>query len=117
MKPEDRRDDIVELLMDQGSATLEELVEKFAVSKMTIYRDLDFLENDGLLRKVRGGATIEASGQFESDFRYRTRLATDEKCSITQRAAQFIVPGTSVLIDDGSTSQTIVPWLLKKKPL
>lgn len=117
VKSRDRRDDIVELLIEQGSATLDELADQFGVSKMTIHRDLDFLEDDGLLRKVRGGATIEASGQFESDFRYRARLATDEKSSVTERAAQLIEPGTSVLIDDGSTSQTMIPYLLKRKPL
>lgn len=117
MKREDRQDGIVELLIEQGSAGLEELAQNFSVSKMTIHRDLDELEAEGLLRKVRGGATIESSGQFESDFRYRARLAFDEKSRITRRAADFIEPGTSVMIDDGSTSQTIVPHLLKKKPL
>lgn len=117
MKPEDRRDDIVEMLMEQGSATLEELAGRFSVSRMTIHRDLDDLEAEGLLRKVRGGATIESSGQFESDFRYRTRLAAEEKSRITRRAADFITPGTSIMIDDGSTSRTIVPYLLDKRPL
>jgi len=117
MRPEDRRDDIIEFLIDKGSATVEELADKFSVSKMTIHRDLDFLEDDGLLRKMRGGATIEASGQFESDFRYRVRIATDEKREIAERAAQFVEPGTSVMIDDGSTSLYLIPYLLKKTPL
>ncbi|MCH8532561.1 MAG: DeoR/GlpR family DNA-binding transcription regulator [Saccharospirillum sp.] len=117
MKPEDRRAEIVEFLISQGSASLDELAERFSVSKMTIHRDLDFLESDGLLRKLRGGASIESSGQFESDFRYRAQLSAQEKASITRRAAQFIEPGTSVMIDDGTTSQTIVPWLIEKKPL
>lgn len=117
MKPEDRRTQIVEMLLEQGAASLEELASRFTVSKMTIHRDLDFLENDGLLRKVRGGASIESSGEFESDFRYRTRLSRREKSSITRRAATFIEPGTSVMIDDGTTSETIVPWLLEKTPL
>ncbi|MCH8551882.1 MAG: DeoR/GlpR family DNA-binding transcription regulator [Natronospirillum sp.] len=117
MRPEDRRDDIVEFLIEKGSASVDVLADKFGVSKMTIHRDLDFLEDDGLLRKVRGGASIEASGQFESDFRYRARVATDEKREIAQRAAGFIEPGTSVMIDDGSTSLATIPYLLKKVPL
>ena len=117
MRPEERRHGIVELLVEEGSATLESLAHRFAVSKMTIHRDLDDLEADGLLRKIRGGATIESSGQFESDFRYRARIAADEKRRIARRAAEFIEPGTSVMIDDGSTSQTIVPFLIEKRPL
>lgn len=117
MKPEDRRHEIVELLVEEGSATLEALARRFEVSHMTIHRDLDELENEGLLRKVRGGATIEASGQFESDFRYRARSAADEKRRIARRAAEFVEPGMSVMIDDGSTSQNLVPFLIDKRPL
>jgi DeoR/GlpR family transcriptional regulator of sugar metabolism len=117
MKPEDRQRDIVELLVETGSASLEELARRFGVSRMTIHRDLDELEKEGLLRKVRGGATIEASGQFESDFRYRARQAAEEKRQIARRAAEFIEPGMSVMIDDGSTSQNLVPFLVNKRPL
>lgn len=117
MKPDDRRHEIIELLVDIGSVTLEELSQRFDVSRMTIHRDLAELEEEGLLRKVRGGATIEASGQFESDFRYRARLAAEEKRRIAERAAAFLTPGTSVIIDDGSTSQMLLPALLEKRPL
>ena len=117
MKPEDRRHEIVELLVEHGSTTLDELAGRFAVSKMTIHRDLDDLEADGLLRKIRGGATIESSGQFESDFRYRARMAADEKKRIAARAARFLEPGMSVMIDDGSTSQSLVPFLIQRRPL
>lgn len=117
MKPDDRRHEIIELLVDVGSVTLEELSQRFDVSRMTIHRDLGELEEEGLLRKVRGGATIEASGQFESDFRYRVRLAAEEKRRIAERAAAFLTPGTSVIVDDGSTSQMLLPFLLEKRPL
>ena len=63
MKLDDRRRDIVDLLVEEGTVSLDDLAARFAVSKMTIHRDLDDLEAEGLLRKVRGGATIEASGQ------------------------------------------------------
>lgn len=117
MKLEDRRHDLVEHLMEAGSASLEDLAARFGVSKMTIHRDLDDLEKEGLLRKVRGGATIEASGQFESDFRYRARARVPEKARIAAQAANFVEPGTSVLVDDGSTTQRLVPYLVDKRPL
>ena len=63
MKREDRRRDIIEILVEQGTASLEALAQRFSVSKMTIHRDLDELESEGLLRKTRGGATIESSGR------------------------------------------------------
>lgn len=117
MKPETRRHEIIEMLVDQREATLEDLAKRFAVSKMTIHRDLDELETEGLLRKIRGGATIESSGRFESDFRFRERMAADEKRIIARRAAQFLEPGASVMVDDGSTSQMLAPFLIEKRPL
>jgi DeoR/GlpR family transcriptional regulator of sugar metabolism len=117
VKAETRRQDIVEWLVETGSATLEDLSQRFGVSRMTIHRDLDGLEADGLLRKVRGGATIEASGRFESDFRYRARLSADEKRRVAGRAAAFVTPGMRVMVDDGSTSQMLAPFLIERRPL
>lgn len=71
LKREERRQAIMDLLVETRAADLDALAERFAVSRMTIHRDLDDLEQAGLLRKVRGGATIEAGIQFESDFRIR----------------------------------------------
>ena len=117
MKLEDRRQEIIEVLVQAGSASLDDLSRRFGVSKMTIHRDLDDLESAGLLRKVRGGATIESSPQFESDFRFRERRAVDEKRRIARAAAEFVEPGMSVMVDDGSTSQLIAPRLAERRPL
>ena len=117
MRPEDRRHGIIEILVHEREASLEDLAERFAVSKMTIHRDLDELEADGLLRKIRGGATMESSGRFETDFRFRERMAAEEKRSVARQAAEFLEPGMSVMVDDGSTSQTLAPFLIDKRPL
>lgn len=117
MKLEDRRQEIIEVLVREGSASLEVLSQRFGVSKMTIHRDLDDLEAAGLLRKVRGGATIEASSQFESDFRYRERRAVEEKRRIARFAVGLVEPGMSVMVDDGSTSQLLAPRLAECRPL
>ena len=68
MKREDRRQTIMDQLVSDGAVNLDDLVHRFAVSKMTIHRDLDDLETAGVLRKIRGGATIEAGTEFESAF-------------------------------------------------
>lgn len=56
MLPADRRRQIMELLQDEGRVVIAELSQTFAVSEMTVHRDLDRLAADGRLRKVRGGA-------------------------------------------------------------
>lgn len=117
MKPETRRHEIVEVLAREGSATLDRLAERFAVSKMTIHRDLDDLAGEGRLRKVRGGATLEPGALSDVDFRTRARLATEEKRRIGAAAARLVEPGMTVMIDDGSTAQTVVPFLMERRPL
>ncbi len=56
--PSDRQQRLLERLQVQGSVTVQELSVLFAVSDMTIHRDLDRLAQAGRLRKVRGGAVL-----------------------------------------------------------
>ncbi|RVQ16576.1 DeoR/GlpR family DNA-binding transcription regulator, partial [Sinorhizobium meliloti] len=117
MKPEDRRQAIMDVLMEAGTASVEELALRFGVSKMTVHRDLDDLEQAGLLRKVHGGASIQSSPQFESDFRYREKIATGEKRRLAQHAATLIEPGQSIIIDDSSTAGAIAGFVRDIRPL
>ena len=87
MKRDERRQAIINLLVESRAVDLDDLAARFAVSKMTIHRDLDDLEQAGVLRKVRGGATIDAGTQFESDFRFRELQEADVKRSIAEAAA------------------------------
>jgi DeoR/GlpR family transcriptional regulator of sugar metabolism len=117
MKLSGRRQGILDVLLADGSATVDDLSIRFGVSRMTIHRDLDELEAGGLLRKVRGGASIQSSAQFESDFRYRRTLAADEKDRIAAAAARMVEPGQTVMIDDGSTAGAVARHLGDVRPL
>jgi DeoR/GlpR family transcriptional regulator of sugar metabolism len=117
MKADGRRQGIMEVLLEEGAATVDDLSARFGVSRMTIHRDLDELESGGLLRKVRGGASIRSSVRFESDFRYRQTLAAGEKARIAAWAAQLIQPGQTVMIDDGSTAGCVANHLEDLRPL
>lgn len=117
MKRDERRQQIMDLLVEQGAVELDALAERFAVSKMTIHRDLDDLEAEGLLRKIRGGATIEAGTQFESDFRFRERQGPDVKARMAQTALEFIEPGMTIMLNDGSTAAFVGTLLRNKRPL
>ncbi|TIV60733.1 DeoR/GlpR family DNA-binding transcription regulator [Mesorhizobium sp.] len=117
MKSDNRRQGIMDFLMEAGTASVEDLASRFAVSKMTVHRDLDELEESGFLRKVRGGASIQSSGLFESDFRYRQKQAGDEKRRLAIAAVAMIEPGQTVIIDDGSTAGGIAAHLAELRPL
>jgi DeoR/GlpR family transcriptional regulator of sugar metabolism len=117
MKSDVRRQGIMEFLMDAGQAGVDDLALLFGVSKMTVHRDLDELEESGFLRKVRGGASIQPSGLFESEFRYRQKQAIEEKQRLAVAAIAMIEPGQTVIIDDGSTAGGIAGHLADLRPL
>lgn len=117
MKREERRQAIIDILIESRAVDLEDLAQRFAVSKMTIHRDLDDLELAGVLRKVRGGATIDAGTQFESDFRFRELQEADVKRAIAEAAAELVEPGMTVMINDGSMASVLGDVLARKKPM
>jgi DeoR/GlpR family transcriptional regulator of sugar metabolism len=117
MKREARQQLIVNLLVEEKTVDLDHLVDRFGVSKMTIHRDLDDLEQSGVLRKVRGGATIDAGTQFESDFRIRERQGGEAKVAMAQKALEMVEPGMTVMVNDGSMAAVLGEMLLQKRPL
>ncbi len=117
VKREERRQAIMDLLVEARAVDLDDLADRFAVSKMTIHRDLDDLEQAGLLRKVRGGATIEAGTQFESDFRIRELQDGAAKARMARAALDLIEPGMTVMINDGSMAALLGASLVDKRPL
>ncbi|EPX75688.1 DeoR/GlpR family DNA-binding transcription regulator [Salipiger mucosus] len=117
MKRDDRRQHILDALVRDGAVQLDELAEQFGVSKMTIHRDLDELEGEGLLRKIRGGATIEPGSQFESDFRFRQLQGHDLKERMARAALDWVEPGMTVMVNDGSTASVLGGLLPEKRPL
>ncbi len=117
MKRDDRRQAIMDLLVSEGSVDLEDLAQRFVVSKMTIHRDLDDLEATGVMRKVRGGGTIDAGTQFESDFRFRAEYDRAAKVAMSDAALDLVEPGMTVMINDGSTAAILGERLRDKRPL
>jgi DeoR/GlpR family transcriptional regulator of sugar metabolism len=112
-----RQEQIASYVLQQSSVSVKALADLFNVSAMTIHRDLDELEAQGILRKVRGGATAQPSSLFESDARYRLTLAVKEKEAIAQHALAHIEPGQAVMLDDSTTVLALVRLLPQVTPL
>ena len=53
-KQQDRRRRITELVMDEGTLRIDDLVATVEASSMTVYRDLADLESQGLVHRNRG---------------------------------------------------------------
>src|SRR5215211_4848901 len=103
LAPSERRERIAEIVLTNESVSARDLASRFDVSVMTVHRDLDELERQGVLRKVRGGATPQPSSLFESNVRYRLTLAMTEKQALARAAIDQVESGQSVMIDESTT--------------
>ena len=112
VSPESRRLKIVEALKCHGERSVEDLAEQFAVSGMTIRRDLQELADDGRVIRTRGGATPAGRVSFEFEFLDRARRQAREKDQIAQAAASMVQPGQSVLLDSSTTTLAIARRLV-----
>jgi DeoR/GlpR family transcriptional regulator of sugar metabolism len=115
--PKQRQRMISEMVLERESISAQTLAGIFGVSVMTVHRDLDELERQGILRKFRGGVTAQASGVFESNVAFRRNALRVEKQAIAKHAAQYVESGMSILMDDSTTTAEMIPHLQDLAPL
>jgi DeoR/GlpR family transcriptional regulator of sugar metabolism len=117
LAPSERRERIAEIVLANESVSARDLASRFDVSVMTVHRDLDELERQGVLRKIRGGATPQPSSLFESNVRYRLAAAKAEKETLAHYALTMIEPGQAILLDDATTTLALARLLPGIAPL
>jgi DeoR/GlpR family transcriptional regulator of sugar metabolism len=104
MSTHERRGAIRGFLANKGEAGITELAAEFDVSEMTIRRDLEDLEDQGVARRVRGGAIATVSRSYEPPLATRATEAQDAKRRIAEAAADYIEYGETAILDVGSTT-------------
>ena len=101
----DRWIDISEYLKEKKYASVDELMEKFQLSRSTVRRTLIAMEEKNLLKRVRGGAEIVDNEEesLPTNFREIFNEKKEEKIKIAQKAAELIKDNDVIFIDSGST--------------
>jgi DeoR/GlpR family transcriptional regulator of sugar metabolism len=117
MLSEERRRAILDLLDTKGTVSVAELGSRFDVSEMTVRRDLDDLDNRGLLQRVHGGAVSALGRSYEPAFLKRSSLFQSEKARIGKAAVELINNGDSIALDVGTTTLEIARQLGDKRDL
>lgn len=103
---------ILERITVDGGVRVADLVRDLGVSDMTVRRDLELLDERGLLEKVHGGATAAAgTASFEPGFATKSALRRAEKEAIADAAAALVEPRMAVAISAGSTTYAIAQRL------
>ncbi|MBN6054294.1 DeoR/GlpR transcriptional regulator, partial [Nonomuraea sp. RK-328] len=118
MPTEVRRERMLGLLMEQEFARVAELAEAFGVSTVTVRADLDALEEQGRVRRVRGGAVAAGSPpRVEPSFELSLGTAAVEKALIAKAAARLVASGESVLMGAGTTTAYVARELVARADL
>ena len=98
-----RRESITQQLTRENVVRVTELSRQFGVSEVSIRRDLEHLERQGLLQRVHGGAVAVAVGHSARELVSTPGPHLDEKRRIGTAAAALVRPGDRVLFDSGTT--------------
>ncbi|HIQ59895.1 MAG TPA: DeoR/GlpR transcriptional regulator [Candidatus Merdivicinus intestinavium] len=114
MLAEERYHRILELLRKERAVKVAPLAELFGVSAETIRRDLDYLEREGCLKKVYGGAVLEQVDAGAPQFRERERQFQENKLEAAELVCQFVREGDSIALDAGTTSLAIARVLKRQ---
>jgi DeoR family transcriptional regulator of aga operon len=108
---EERRRRIKELLDRQERVTVEELVQHFGVSAVTVRGDLDALAEVGAVVRSHGGALKRVDAPEDVPIAVKETLHHAEKVRIAHAAAQMIGEGETILLDSGTTTIEIARQL------
>ncbi|MEO3388133.1 DeoR/GlpR family DNA-binding transcription regulator [Mesorhizobium sp. CAU 1741] len=112
----ERQARIVEIVSQQGFATIETLARDFGVSTQSVRRDIIRLDADGLLQRFHGGVGVrETSARM--DYAEKRTVATDAKHRIAARAALLVPEGSVVFLDVGTTVEAVAHQLREKQRL
>ncbi|WP_205474802.1 DeoR/GlpR family DNA-binding transcription regulator [Nocardioides sp. SYSU D00038] len=113
MYAEERQQAMAQLVAERGRLSVNELAERYDVTTETVRRDLSTLERIGLVRRVHGGAVPASTlAVIESGLVERDAANTTQKERIARAALDLLpAPGSTVLMDAGSTTSRLVSLL------
>jgi len=110
--PAERQQLIINILKKDFSTRSSSLSELLGVSEMTIRRDLDTLEQSGLVERTHGGAVFRQE-RVAGNFHYRNSIKEnpEQKERIAKKAASMIEPHDTLYIGEGTTASMLVRFV------
>jgi len=116
-----RRAGLHRLILDQGFVSVGDVAREIGISEMTVRRDLEALERDGLVARSHGGAVPAAAAStliaIEPTYAARRDLNAQAKQRIATRAAGLVSAEQAIGLDTGSTVSYLAAELAGREPL
>jgi len=106
--PAQRRERIQEYLAIHQIARSIDLCDLLETSEATVRRDLEWLEQKGILERTHGGAILSQRMVFEQEYQQRAQHHPEEKRRVGELAASLIEDGDIVFINSGTTATQVL---------
>ena len=104
---------ILEILESKQYVSVEDLAKMLYVSTSTVRRNLQSLQEKGLVTRTHGGAKINDENNFSPSFTFRIHQNSFEKKKIALSAIKLVKNGDIIFLD-GSTSAFLVAEYLQE---
>ena len=115
MKAAERQLRIRQMIETRDFIDSETLCRELDASESSVRRDLDTLEEEGVLKRVYGGAvSVQAPPNRAFDYAAESVRLSDEKSRIARLTAGLIENGQTVILDGGSTVAAVARELAAK---
>lgn len=112
-----RQQQIIDLIKENGSCTVQNLSKMFSVSEPTIRTDLRALEKDGSITRQHGGAFLKQNTLHSVNLTLEDRGYNAEKKRIAKKALEYVHENDNIILDSGTTVTALADELINIKPL
>jgi DeoR/GlpR family transcriptional regulator of sugar metabolism len=117
LTPERRREQILTYLSAHDRSSVGELSQFLGVSEVTVRKDLDQMEAQGVLTRIHGGAVVSGRGRLELFFAAREQQHLEQKRRIAQAAAAMIKSGQRIFLDASTTALQVARLIKDREDL
>lgn len=102
---------ILGILTTENKCEVSELSAKLKVSQVTIRKDLDQLEDKGIIHREHGFARLSSPDRMQGRLAYHY----EEKSQIARTASAMINDGDTIMIESGSCCAILADTLAREK--
>jgi len=110
-----RRDEIMEMIREDGSVRVAQISKKYGVSEVTVRSDLEYLEAQGILSRVHGGAVGTGKHYINMDMSERYMSNSGSKKELAVKIASLIDNNDTIMMNAGTTLTYVLHALRSKR--
>lgn len=101
------------ILKEEGTVSNSLLLTELDISESTLRRDLDYLQDKGEIKRVRGGATLNKLLE-ETNYKFNETINIKAKKNIAKKASLLIEDGFYIFLDAGTTTYSLIEFFVDK---